>query len=43
MDAMAEVQLTQDESTEDWMRNERMEGGVRAEQQEEGGGWSSEG
>lgn len=43
MDAMADEQPTQNESTEDWMRNERMEGGVGVERQKRGGGWSSEG
>lgn len=37
MDAMADEQPTQNESTENWMRNERMEGGVSVELQE--GGW----
>lgn len=43
MDAMADTQTALDESTEDWLRNERMEGGVRKEQREQRGGWSSEG
>lgn len=43
MDSMADEQPTQNESTEDWMRNERAEGGVVVERQEKGGGWSSEG
>ena len=30
MDAMADTWLTQNESTEDWMRDERVEGGVVA-------------
>lgn len=34
MDAVADVQPTWNESTEDWMRNERMEGGVGRK-----GGW----
>lgn len=30
MDAMADTWLTRNESTEDWMRDERVEGGVVA-------------
>lgn len=44
MDAVADEQPTQNESTEDWMRNERMEGGVGYRSSRKGGsGWSSEG
>lgn len=46
MDAMADVQLTLNESTEDWMRNDRMEGGggaVRLEGWWVGGGQKGNG
>ncbi len=38
MDAVADEQPTQNESTEDWKRDKRTEGGGGWVQQEEGGG-----